>query len=88
MFNIVPKSWSLSFSGGSIAIASPSLNFCMQPWLVIQCVSIAYDTMYSSVSIACDTMYSSVSIACDTMYSSVSIACNTMCVYCLYYNVQ
>ena len=31
MFNIVSKSLSLSFSGGSIAIAPPSLNFRMQP---------------------------------------------------------
>ena len=40
MFNIVSKSWSLSFSGGSIAIAPPSLNFCMQPCIYIVCIHV------------------------------------------------
>ena len=35
MFNIVSKSWSFSFSGGSIATAPPSLNFCMQLCIVL-----------------------------------------------------
>ena len=44
------KSWSLSFSGGSVAIAPPSLNFCMQPCVIIVLLIIEERANYTITS--------------------------------------